>query len=78
MSAVEKLPWTELAMTADECGELWGITGAHFLETVACRPGFPDRLTRKPATWKAGEVVEYRDANRYGNRLSSRRRYASQ
>lgn len=67
MSAAEKIPWTELAMTADECAELWAISKEHFLETVACRPGFPVRLTRKPATWKAGEVIEYRDQNRFGN-----------
>jgi len=60
-----KIPWSELPLNAAECGELWGITAEHFLSTVACRPGFPVRLTRKPATWKAGEVIEYRDSNRY-------------
>lgn len=67
MSAAEKIPWTELAMNADECGELFGVTGDYFLRTYACRPGFPARLTKKPATWKAGEVIEYRDSNRFGN-----------
>lgn len=67
MSAAEKIPWTELAMSADECGELFGVTGDYFLRTYACRPGFPARLTKKPATWKAGEVIEYRDQNRFGN-----------
>ena len=68
MSAAEKIPWTELAMTAAECSELWGITPEHFLATVACKPGFPDRLTFKPATWRAGEVVEYRNSNRFQKR----------
>lgn len=68
MSAAEKIPWQELAMTAEECGELWGVSGEHFLRTVACKPNFPARLTRKPATWKAGEVIAYRDRNRYGRR----------
>lgn len=68
MGAAEKIPWQELAMTATECGELWGITAEHFLATIACRPGFPVRLTRKPATWKAGEVIEWRDRNRAGSR----------
>ena len=72
MSAAEKIPWQELAMDAAECAELWGISRTHFLETVACRPGFPDRLTMKPATWRAGEVVEYRNANR----MQKRRRRA--
>ncbi|RZZ84279.1 hypothetical protein EA661_11350 [Pseudoxanthomonas winnipegensis] len=68
MSAAEKLPWQELAMTAEECGQLWGIKGEQFLRTYACKPGFPARLTRKPATWKAGEVVAWRDAHRAGGR----------
>lgn len=68
MSAAEKIPWTELAMTADECAELWGVSKDHFLQRVACRPGFPSRLTFKPATWRAGEVVAYRNANRVQKR----------
>lgn len=68
MSAAEKIPWHELAMTADECAELWGLTKEHWLSTIACGPDFPKRLTMRPATWKAGEVVEYRNANRAGPR----------
>lgn len=68
MGAAEKLPWTELALNADECAALWGVSGSHFLQRIACRPGFPERLTYKPATWKAGEVVEYRDSNRFQKR----------
>lgn len=64
MSAAEKIPWTELPMNAKECGELWGVSAEHFLARIACRPGFPDRLQRKPAIWKAGEVIEYRDRHR--------------
>ena len=61
-----KVPWTELGLNANECGELFGVTGDYFLRTYACRPGFPARLTRKPATWKAGEVIEWRNTNRAG------------
>jgi hypothetical protein len=68
MSAAEKIPWQELAMNADECGELWGISGKQFLATIACLPDFPARLTYKPATWKAGEVVEYRNEHRVARR----------
>lgn len=67
MGAAEKIPWTELAMSAKECAELWGMSDEHWLRTVACKPGFPVRLTKKPATWKAGEIVAYRDNHRYGN-----------
>ena len=68
MGAAEKIPWTELAMSAAECAELWVMTPEHFLATVACKPDFPERITRKPASWKAGEVVEYRDTHRAGKR----------
>lgn len=68
MSAAEKLPWTELALNAKECADLWGVSADHFLQRIACRPGFPVRLTYKPATWKAGEVVEYRDSHRVQKR----------
>ena len=68
MSAAEKIPWTELAITAEECAELWGVSKDQFLQRVACRPGFPSRLTFKPATWRAGEVVEYRNENRVQKR----------
>lgn len=61
-----KIPWQELPMTAEECAELFAITADHFLRTVACKPTFPVRLTRKPATWKAGEVIEWRDSHRFG------------
>jgi len=67
MAISDKIPWQELALTAAECAELWGITPEHFLATIACKPDFPVRITRKPATWKAGEVVEWRDQNRAGS-----------
>jgi len=66
MTVAEKVPWMELALSAEECAELWGLTKEHFLASVACKPGFPDRLTYKPATWRAGEVVEYRNSHRTG------------
>lgn len=53
-----KIPWQELAMNAEECAELFGMTAEYFLRAVACKPTFPVRLTRKPATWKAGEVID--------------------
>lgn len=72
MGAAEKIPWTELALNAKDCGELWEVTPEHFLATIACLPTFPERIGLKPATWKAGEVIEWRDRNR------ARRRKAQQ
>jgi hypothetical protein len=73
MGAAEKVPWQELALTAAECGALWGISGDHFLATKACLPDFPQRISFRPATWVAGEVIEYRNANR-GGRPARRRK----
>lgn len=64
MGAAAKLPWQELALTADDCAELWGLSKDHFLATVASRPGFPARVQYRPALWVAGEVIEWRNANR--------------
>ena len=72
MSAAEKIPWSELPMTADDCAKLWAVSADHWLRTIACQPGFPVRVTRKPATWLAGEVVAWRNANRYGDRFGHR------
>lgn len=65
MSALDKVPWTELALAADECAQLFGLSKDRFLRTVACLPTFPQRINLKPAAWKAGEVVEWRDTNRF-------------
>lgn len=73
MSAVEKLPWQELPLTAEECGQVWEISGEWFLQTIASQPGFPERLTYKPATWRAGEVLEWRNLNRAAGRVRRRR-----
>lgn len=72
MSAAEKIPWQELTLTAKECAELWSVTPEYFLQAIACKPEFPERMTAKPATWKAGEIVEYRNANRAGRRARLR------
>lgn len=46
MSVAEKLPPEELALSASECAELWGMSQEWWLRTVACRPGFPLELAR--------------------------------
>jgi hypothetical protein len=64
VSAAEKIPWEELALNAEEAGGMFGKSARAFMETVACLPGFPARVSAKPAAWIAGEVKEWRDANR--------------
>lgn len=39
-------------------------TGWTVLEKVDCRPDFSVRLTMRPATCVAREILEWRDANR--------------
>lgn len=60
MSAAEKIPWELRAIGAEEVGELLGLAPRTVLETVACREDFPVRLSMRPATWVAGEVLAWR------------------
>ncbi len=69
------IPWELRAIGAEEVGLLLGLSPRTVLETVACRPDFPVRLTMRPATWVAGEILEWRNANRAG--LPRRRHRAS-
>lgn len=77
MNAAENIPFELRAIGAAEVGQLLGLAPRTVLETIACRPDFPTRLTMRPATWVAGEVVEWRDANRAGQRDRLRRRGSS-
>lgn len=67
------VPFELRAINAETVGELLGINGRTVLETVACRPDFPVRISMRPATWVAGEVLAWRDANRSGRRVRRRR-----
>lgn len=67
------VPFELRAINAAAVGELLGLTPRSVLETVACRPDFPVRLTMRPATWVAGEVLKWRETNRYGQRARRRR-----
>lgn len=64
MSAAEKIPFEEMALNAEEAGKVLGVSRRTLLENIACKPGFPKRLTKNPATWRAGDIMEWRDANR--------------
>lgn len=74
MSAAENIPWELRAIGAEEVGLLLGLSPRTVLETVACRVDFPLRLTMRPATWVAGEVLAWRDANRVGRQARPRQR----
>jgi predicted DNA-binding transcriptional regulator AlpA len=73
MSAAENIPFELRAIDAEEVGSLLGLAARTVLETIACRPDFPIRLTMRPATWIAGEVLAWREANRAGQPARRRR-----
>lgn len=64
MSAALKIPEDQMPANAEQCAELWNMSANHWLRTVACKPTFPKRICRKPATWIIGEVLEWRKNNR--------------
>lgn len=68
------IPAAERAIGAEEVGQLLGMSPRTVLEKVACKANFPMRLTVRPATWVAGEVLAWRDANRVGRQARPRRR----
>lgn len=68
------VPFELRAINASAVGELLGLTPRTVLETVACRPDFPIRVSMRPATWVAGEVLKWRDTNRAGLRGRRRRK----
>jgi predicted DNA-binding transcriptional regulator AlpA len=59
-----RIPFEELALNAEEVGRLLGCSGRQVLERIACKPDFPRRLSVRPASWVAKEVLEWRDKNR--------------
>lgn len=66
--AESPIPWREQAIDASEAAKLFGLSRERFLRTIACLPSFPVRVNRKPATWIAGEVVDWRSRNRADKR----------
>lgn len=58
------VPWELRAIGAHDVGILLGLAPRTVLETVACRSDFPLRVSMRPATWVAGEVLKWRDENR--------------
>lgn len=64
MTDDSRIPFEELALNADEVGKLLGCGGRQVLERIACKPDFPRRLSIRPASWVAKEILEWRDAHR--------------
>ncbi len=60
------VPWELRAIGVNDVGILLGLAPRTVLETIACKPDFPMRVSMRPATWVAGEVLEWRDRNRVG------------
>lgn len=58
------IPYELRAINAEEAAALFGIAYKTFLQKVASRPDFPQRVNANPAAWIAGEVLKYRDVNR--------------
>lgn len=72
MGAAENIPFEQRAINADEVGVLLGCSGRQVLERIACKPGFPARLSVRPASWIAREILEWRELNRAGQRARQR------
>ncbi len=70
---MSEIPWQELAICAGDAAKLFALSKDRFLRTVAARPTFPKRISAKPAAWKAGEVIEWRDRNRATRRIYAKR-----
>lgn len=64
MGAAEKFAPEDMPATAEELAQLWGYSTDYWLRHIACKPTFPKRLSRRPATWIIGEVLEWRRNNR--------------
>ena len=68
----DQVPFEYQAIDAEAVGLLLGCAARTVLETHACRPDFPKRVSIRPATWVASEVLAYRAKFRDG--LPTRRR----
>jgi predicted DNA-binding transcriptional regulator AlpA len=61
MQASDSIPFEERALDADDVGMILGLKPRTVLECYACREDFPTRLSIRPATWRAGDILEWRD-----------------
>lgn len=72
-NASSVIPWEARAIHVSEVAQLLGLAPRTVLESVACRPDFPGRVSQRPASWVAGEVIAWRDAQRTTVRKSRKR-----
>ena len=73
-TAPSAVPFELQAIDADAVGLLMGCAARTVLETIACRPDFPKRVSLRPATLVAGEVIAYRAKMLKADRPVRRRR----
>lgn len=71
--ARSSIPFELRAIPVAEVAQLLGLAPRTVLESTAKRPGFPARVSQRPASWVAGEVIAWRDAQRTTMRKSRRR-----
>ncbi len=67
------IPWELHAIPVAEVARLLGLAPRTVLESLAHRADFPPRVSSRPASWVAGEVIAWRDAQRKTMRKSRRR-----
>jgi predicted DNA-binding transcriptional regulator AlpA len=72
--ACDVVPFELRAIDAEAVGLLMGCAPRTVFETIACRTDFPKRVSLRPATWVAGEVLKWRNANRAGGPMPRGRR----
>ena len=72
MTAAIRIPQAEVAIGAEDVAKLLGCEPRTVLECHACKPEFPARLSVRPARWRYGDVLTYRDSLKAG--LQGRRR----
>lgn len=69
------VPFELRSLDAKAAGELLGYPPRYVTERLACLPDFPKRVDRdgRPR-WVAGELLEWREANRSSRSVRRRRR----
>lgn len=62
------VPFELAAINAEQAARLLGCKPRTVLEVHACKPGFPARVSYRPATWEAAEILAYRETLKAGQR----------
>lgn len=59
---INQIPFELRAIHVAEVAALLGLAPRTVLENVASRPDFPKRVSLRPASWIAGDILEWRSA----------------